>query len=71
MTAPAGVVRTERLLSVAQAAAILGRDPTWVRRLIRRGELPAERLGPFWLLPETPVRAYRPRSSGRPRRAGR
>ena len=65
------VVMTTRLISVAEATAILGCDPTWVRRLIRRGDLPAQRIGRVWLLRETPVRAYRPRPSGRPRRAGR
>lgn len=40
-----GATMPSRLLSVSQAAELLGRDPSTIRRLINAGTIPAERIG--------------------------
>jgi len=53
-------------LTVTEAAAALGVDPSRVRLLIRQGRLPAERHGGIWLLDAAAVAAFERRPSGRP-----
>ncbi|ADP78344.1 helix-turn-helix domain-containing protein [Pseudofrankia inefficax] len=43
-----------RGLSVAEAAARMGCTPSYVRRLARRGAIPARRSGGVWIVTETP-----------------
>jgi excisionase family DNA binding protein len=56
------------LISVLEAAAILERDPTLVRRLIKRNIIPATKLGRDWVMKESDVRkvSEMERPPGRP-----
>ena len=54
------------MLTIADAAARLGIDPSRVRRLIREGRIPARRFGRAWVIAEADLNAYQPRPQGRP-----
>ena len=60
----------EGLLTAAEAAAILGIEPSSVRHAIRSGRLVAQKAGRDWWLRPEDVSAYRARrrNSGRPYR---
>lgn len=56
-------------ISSAEAARILGIHPKAIHKLIKRGELPAEKVAGRWLIPKAFIidfsKHYRPRT-GRP-----
>jgi excisionase family DNA binding protein len=56
------------LLTIPQAAARLGLDRTRVWRLVRDGRIPAQRVGPLWLIRQSDLDAFadEPRPPGRP-----
>lgn len=59
-------------LTVLQAAHLKGCSKSTILQLIRRSILPAERVGPLFLLPRYAVEAYELPGQGRgPRRRGR
>jgi excisionase family DNA binding protein len=55
-------------VSVREAAARLGVDRSRVQRLVARGELPARRVGSFWVVPSEAIERLRarPRPAHRP-----
>jgi excisionase family DNA binding protein len=48
------------MLTVTQAAAILGKDPSAVRRMVQTGTLPAHRIGSRWLIDEAELERLAP-----------
>jgi excisionase family DNA binding protein len=58
------------LISAAEAAAMVGRHDSLIRRLCRQGRLPAQRVGATWVLDPEEVRRFfaTERPTGRPRR---
>ena len=54
------------VVSVQEAAKILGASPAWVRRKAAEGELAAYRLGREWAIDERGLSLVRPRPEGRP-----
>jgi excisionase family DNA binding protein len=60
------------LVSTAEAAAMVGRHESLIRRFCRQGRLPALRVGRFWVLEVEDVRRFfaTERPVGRPRREG-
>ena len=56
-----------KLLTTAQAAAVLGVSAHEARRLCRVGLLPAQRLGRDWLVREQDAREYVRGRRGQPR----
>jgi excisionase family DNA binding protein len=56
------------LLTVAQAADLLGISPQRVRQLISAGRLKAEKAGRDWLIDPPDLEAVRERKPGRPRK---
>lgn len=63
----------QTLITVAEAAEIVGVTPARVRQLIREGRLPAESVGPIWLLRRGQVTTFarKPRPNGRPKQSGK
>jgi excisionase family DNA binding protein len=53
-------------VTTQQAAALLGITAGEVRRLIRTGALPAQRLGSVWMLDHETVAGYQRRPRGYP-----
>lgn len=43
-------MQTQELMPVRRAATAAGVTPSWINRQIRYGNLPAERVGHFWLV---------------------
>ena len=62
-------VQTTRFLTTQEAAKRIGVTPGRIWQLIKSGEVKAERVGYFWLVPENEVDKFRDRPSkvGRPR----
>jgi excisionase family DNA binding protein len=58
------------LVSTAEAAALVGRHESLIRRFCRQGRIPALRVGRFWVLDVDDVRRFfaTERPVGRPRR---
>lgn len=56
--APATVV-TSRVIGVAEAAAVLGCNPRYVRKLCHAGRLPATRITGGWVIEATALDDYR------------
>jgi excisionase family DNA binding protein len=56
----------EKILTVNEAAVLLGLDTSHVRLLIRQGKLPATRHGGVWLLKAVDVAGFERRPVGRP-----
>jgi excisionase family DNA binding protein len=54
------------MLTITEAAARLGLETSWVRRLVTSGQLQARKVGPIWLVSEESVAAYQPRPQGKP-----
>lgn len=50
---------TNELIDTAEAAQILDVTPRWVRDLIERGDLPAQRVGNQWVLTRQDVEDYK------------
>lgn len=61
------------MLTTPEAAAILGRDPSLVRRLARAGRLKGKKDGRDWLYEESDVLEFKAleRKTGRPRKEDR
>ena len=57
-------------LTITEAAARLGLEASWVRRLVASGQLQARKVGPIWLVTEESIAAYRPRPVGKPGHKG-
>lgn len=54
------------LVTAGEAADLLGSSAEWIRRLARRGTLPARRVGPQWLIDRAALDDYRHgRTNGR------
>src|SRR5689334_17427510 len=53
------------LLSVAQAAAIIGLDESQVRRYCRAGRLPADQISGAWVIRRADAEAFKPEPRGR------
>ena len=64
---------SSRLLTTPQAAALMDRDPSLVRRLARAGRLPAIKQGRDWLYKREDLEAFAriDRPCGRPRKENR
>jgi excisionase family DNA binding protein len=54
------------MLTITDAAARLGIDPSRVRLLVRQGRIPASRFGRAWMIAEADLLAYQPRPQGKP-----
>lgn len=59
-------MNSDDLLSTKQAAAQIGREQSYVRRLCQRGQLRATKVGRDWLIPASALANYVPRRGGRP-----
>lgn len=55
------------MLTVKDAAGILGLSPTQVRRLCEQGRF-GERVGRDWVITQEELDAYHPRPRGRPKK---
>jgi len=55
-------------MTLIEAAASLGLDPSVLRRAIARGSLKAVRVGPLWTVTPAQVERYRAQSLGKPGR---
>ncbi len=63
---PTGTTDRHRFYTVAQAARVLGVDPTAVRAALRRGTLGGERVGArVWLIPISEVERRRVQRAGK------
>jgi DNA (cytosine-5)-methyltransferase 1 len=51
-------MKGQKLLTATQAAKELGVDSSWIRILISRGILRAEKLGEQWVLTENEIKNY-------------
>jgi excisionase family DNA binding protein len=60
---------SERLLTVAEAAALLGVTPGRICQMLWAGQMAGQKVGVIWLIPEREVLRHRERPSkvGRPR----
>lgn len=56
------------MLSTHQAARLLKRSVSEIRRLCATGKLSAQRVGRDWVIREEDIAAYLPAKRGRPRR---
>ncbi len=54
------------MLTITEAAARLGIDPSRVRLLVRQGRIPARRFGRAWVIAEADLAQYHPRPQGKP-----
>jgi excisionase family DNA binding protein len=54
------------MLTIADAAARLGIDPSRVRLLVRQGRIPARKFGRAWMISKADLDAYHPRPQGKP-----
>ena len=54
------------MLTITDAAARLGIDPSRVRLLVRQGRIPARRFGRAWVISESDLNTYQPRPQGKP-----
>ena len=57
-----------KLLTAKQAAQILGVDSSRVRVLIRKGRLPAQKVGRDWVILEPDLELVKDRKPGRPKK---
>jgi DNA (cytosine-5)-methyltransferase 1 len=48
----------EEYVTTEEAAEILGYSPKYIRRMLRNGKLPAEKVGRLWLIHRDTVREY-------------
>jgi excisionase family DNA binding protein len=64
-------MKLTNLLTTAQAAEMLGVNPSRVRQLVLAGRLPAERVGRDLFLPRAAVLNHRPLRAGRPKKSSR
>ena len=58
-----------KYLTTKQCAELLGMSTSWVRYLIIRGKLPAEKMGRDWIVKKEDLDKFKtiPRKVGRPR----
>jgi excisionase family DNA binding protein len=54
-------------LTLAEVSRQTGLEPSWLRRLCQRGELPATKTGRDWLVKQEDLAAFQRRQSGRKR----
>lgn len=59
--------RLTKLLTTAEAAAILGVTPRRVLNLVKYGRLPASRFGWVWLIKASDLKKFQKRPPGRPK----
>jgi len=58
--------KTEKLLSVKEAAVELGVNRQRVQALITSGRLPAQKVGSYYIIRESDLELVRERKQGRP-----
>jgi len=46
-------------MTTDEAAKVLGYSPEYVRRMLRKGKLPSEKMGRLWLIPRDAVEEYK------------
>lgn len=56
------------LITTAQAASVLGVSQKMVQSLIKRGRLPAEKIGRIWVVRREDAEKHERGKGGRPRR---
>ena len=62
-------MNTDDLISVQEAARIIGRDQSRVRRYLAAGQLAGRNFGRVWLVSRKAAEAFRRPEMGRPPRA--
>ena len=58
-------MKPNQLLSVAEAAAVIGIDGSQVRRYCRSGKLPASQISGTWVIRRADAEAFKPEPRGR------
>lgn len=59
---------TGNILTTAQAAAVIGVSQKMVQSLIKRGRLPAEKIGRIWVVRREDAESHERGKGGRPKR---
>ena len=49
---------TKEIMDIREAAAYLGKGERWVYELVRKGKIPAARIGRSWLLKKSLIDAW-------------